>query len=153
MIHFSRWKIILIFAVCALGFVMATPNLLSKQQLAAIPDWLPKSQLNLGLDLRGGSHLLLEVDIKAAFKERISNLVQSMRAELRRERIGYSRIGPRGDTAVVVIRNPDKAARRGRDGQTNIERATRLMRHSLHNAARAGTCCASVAKATACGRA
>jgi preprotein translocase subunit SecD len=128
MIHFSRWKIILIFAVCALGVVMAAPNLFSKQQIAGFPNWAPQSQLNLGLDLRGGSHLLLEVNLKAAYKEQLSNLVQSIRAELRRERIGYSRIGATRDQALVVIRDPDKKARKGRDGQTNIERATRLLR-------------------------
>ena len=128
MIHFSRWKIIIIFAVCALGLVLASPNLFSKQQLAGFPDWLPKRTLNLGLDLRGGSHLLLEVNLGAAYKERIANLVQGIRTELRRERIGYSRIGATRDSALVVIRDPDKKARKGRDGQTNIERATRLLR-------------------------
>ncbi len=127
MIHFSRWKIILIFALCTLGMVLAAPNLFSKQQLAGFPGWVPKSTLNLGLDLRGGSHLLLEVDLKAAFKERLADLVQGIRAELRSERIGYSRIGATGDQALVVIRDPDKKARRGRGGQTNIERATKLL--------------------------
>ncbi len=128
MIHFSRWKIILIFALCTLGLVLAAPNLFSKQQLAGFPGWVPKSTLNLGLDLRGGSHLLLEVDLKAAFKERLADLVQGIRAELRSERIGYSRIGATGEQALVVIRDPDKKARRGRGGQTNIERATKLLR-------------------------
>ena len=128
MIHFSRWKIILIFALCTLGMVLAAPNLFSKQQLAGFPGWVPKSTLNLGLDLRGGSHLLLEVDLKAAFKERLADLVQGIRTELRSERIGYSRIGATREQALVVIRDPDKKARRGRDGQTNIERATRRLR-------------------------
>ncbi len=128
MIHFARWKIITIFAISVLGILMAVPNLLSTQQLAALPDWAPKSKLNLGLDLRGGSHLLLEVNVKAALKERVSNLVQSMRTELRREQIGYSRIGIVGDAAMVQIRDPDKPARRATDGQTNIDRATRLLR-------------------------
>ena len=128
MIHFARWKIILIFAVCILGIALAVPNVLTEKQRAALPDWAPKSTLNLGLDLRGGSHLLLEVEIKAAFKERVSNLVQAMRQELRNNRIGYTRIGPRGDTATVVIRDPDKKASRGSGGETNLEFATRLLR-------------------------
>jgi preprotein translocase subunit SecD len=128
MIHFARWKIILIFALCALGIALAAPNVLTQDQRAALPDWAPKSTMNLGLDLRGGSHLLLEVDIKTAFKERISNLVQAVRQELRTNRIGYTRIGPRGDKAVVVIRDPDKKASRGSGGQTNLELATRLLR-------------------------
>ena len=128
MIHFSRWKIILVLGLCALGLVLATPNLFSKKQLAGLPGWVPQRTLNLGLDLRGGSHLLLEVDLGVAYRERLANLVQNIRAELRSERIDYSRIGATRDQALVVIRNPDKKARRGRDGQTNIERATRLLR-------------------------
>ncbi|MCH8917563.1 MAG: protein translocase subunit SecD [Alphaproteobacteria bacterium] len=128
MIHFSRWKIILILGLCSLGLVLAAPNLFSKEQLAGFPAWVPKSTLNLGLDLRGGSHLLLEVDLRSAFKERLANLVQAIRAELRSERIGYSRIGATRDQALVVIRDPDKKARRGRGGQTNIERAAKLLR-------------------------
>ena len=128
MIHFERWKVLLIFIVCALGIVLAVPNLFTKEDLAKLPDWVPTAKLNLGLDLRGGSHLLLEVDLKSVFRERLNNLVQAMRTELRRERIGYTRIGVVGDTARVVIRNPDRPAIKGRDGQTNVERAVRLLR-------------------------
>ena len=85
MIHFSRWKIILVLGLCALGLVLATPNLFSKKQLAGLPGWVPQRTLNLGLDLRGGSHLLLEVDLGVAYRERLANLVQNIRAELRSE--------------------------------------------------------------------
>ena len=44
------------------GILFAVPNLFSRQQLDVLPDWLPKRQVALGLDLRGGSHLLLEID-------------------------------------------------------------------------------------------
>ena len=106
MIHFARWKILMIFIICTLGILLAVPNLFTKEELAKFPDWVPKAKLNLGLDLRGGSHLLLEVDLKSVFRERMNNLVQSMRTELRRERIGYTRIGVLGDTARVTIRTP-----------------------------------------------
>ncbi len=54
MIHFARWKIILIFVVCALGIGLAAPNMFTDQNLAKLPSWVPKAKLNLGLDLRGG---------------------------------------------------------------------------------------------------
>ena len=44
------------------GLLSALPNLLPDSALAKLPDWYAKNQLTLGLDLRGGSHLLLEVD-------------------------------------------------------------------------------------------
>jgi preprotein translocase subunit SecD len=125
MIRFARWKIIVIFAVVAAGFLFAVPNLMTKSQRAALPSWLPNKAMNLGLDLRGGSHLLLEVDLKSVFRERLSNLVQSMRVELRKERIPYRNIGIAADVASVTIIDPDKT---GPGGATNIERARRILR-------------------------
>jgi SecD/SecF fusion protein len=48
-----------------------------------MPSWLPKNQVNLGLDLQGGSHLLLEVDLNALEAERLESLVDSIRVALR----------------------------------------------------------------------
>ncbi|MBT3792949.1 MAG: protein translocase subunit SecD [Rhodospirillales bacterium] len=128
MTHFARWKIILIVLICAFGSLLATPNLFTKQDLVHFPSWMPKDKLNLGLDLRGGSHLLLEVDLKSIFRERMSNLVQSIRTELRKDRIGYSRIGVSGDAASVTIRKPDEKSKNGRDGETNLDRARKIIR-------------------------
>jgi preprotein translocase subunit SecD len=125
MIRFPRWKIILIALVCVLGFAFAAPNLLTPTQRTALPSWLPNQSMNLGLDLRGGSHLLLEVDVKSILRERLTNLIQSMRTELRRERIPYRNIGGAGDAAIVTIIDPDKA---GPGGATNIDRARQLLR-------------------------
>ena len=127
MIHFGRWKIIAVLTVCALGFLFAVPNLIPKSQLESMPGWFPKNQLNLGLDLRGGSHLLLEVDIQSVFRERLSNLVQAMRTELRQERIAYRDIGVAGEAAAVTILKPDEPAG-GRGGETNLEKARRILR-------------------------
>ena len=46
----------------AIGVLFALPNLLPQAVLDALPDWLPKKPMTLGLDLQGGSHILLEVD-------------------------------------------------------------------------------------------
>ena len=69
MLYFANWKIALICAVCALGVLLSLPNLLSSTFLARLPSWLPHKQVALGLDLRGGSYLLLEVDVAAAQRE------------------------------------------------------------------------------------
>lgn len=126
MVRFARWKIVVIALVCAFGFIFAAPNVMTPGQRAALPSWLPNKTMNLGLDLRGGSHLLLEVDVKSVFRERLTNLVQSMRTELRKERIPYRNIGVSGDTAVVTVIDPDKA---GTDGANNLERARRVLRN------------------------
>ncbi len=74
MVYFAKWKVILVLAVCVLGLAYAAPNLLPAEQAAKLPGWLPHNRLNLGLDLQGGSHLLLEVDIKTVTRERLDNL-------------------------------------------------------------------------------
>ncbi|TXR48553.1 protein translocase subunit SecD [Phyllobacterium endophyticum] len=62
MLYFSRWKTVLIWAVVLAGVILALPNLFTQDQLVKLPDWLPKKQLALGLDLEGGSRLRLQVD-------------------------------------------------------------------------------------------
>ena len=99
MIHFARWKMILVAIVCVLGLGFAAPNLLSDEDAAGLPGWLPNQKINLGLDLQGGSHLLLEVEIDAVKRERQQALVDGIRDNLLRERprIGYRQLGIRGD--------------------------------------------------------
>ena len=55
MLHFQRWKLILVAVVVVAGFLYALPNLFSGATVARIPTWLPHKQVNLGLDLQGGA--------------------------------------------------------------------------------------------------
>lgn len=94
MIHFAKWKIVLILIVCALGLIYAAPNLLLDREASEIwaeeaPAWLPGRQVNLGLDLQGGSHLLLRVDWESIVRERLESVVDSLRTSLRGADIGY----------------------------------------------------------------
>jgi preprotein translocase subunit SecD len=109
MMHFPRWQVFLVLAVCLAGLVGATPNLLSREQTEKLPGWLP-GQINLGLDLQGGSHLLLEVDTATVIRELMETLVDSLRAELRKERIGYDRLGVEGLGVGVTIQDPQRIA-------------------------------------------
>ena len=79
----------LVLGICLLGLVYTLPNLFPREQMERMPRWLPHQQINLGLDLQGGSHLLLEVDLSAMVKERLDDLVDEVRSTLRPERIGY----------------------------------------------------------------
>lgn len=128
MIHFPRWKIALILIVCLGGILLALPNFIAKERLEGLPSWFPSDQINLGLDLQGGAHLLLEVDLDSVFREQVANLVQSMRNELRQAQIGYTDIGVVGEAATVVIRNPDERSERGRAGESNLDHARRILR-------------------------
>lgn len=69
------------------GMLAALPNLFTPQQLAAMPAWFPKQQVTLGLDLQGGSHLVLEVDAEALKADRLRSLLDEVRAALRQERM------------------------------------------------------------------
>ncbi len=108
MIYFAKWKVFLVLAVCAFGIAFSAPNFIDLKTAEGLPDWLPHKQVSLGLDLRGGSHLLLEVAVDAVIKEQVEALVDSMRAELRKAKIRYGGLGVEGSIAKVSIRDADK---------------------------------------------
>ncbi len=62
MINVPLWQRILVVAICVFGVLYALPNFLGSRMFEDLPDWMPGKTVNLGLDLQGGSHLLLQVD-------------------------------------------------------------------------------------------
>ncbi len=118
MIYFAKWKIAFVLAVCGLGFIFSTPNFLNKEIAEGLPSWLPYKQVSLGLDLQGGSHLLLEVDFDSVIKEQLESLIDTMRVELRKGKVRYTGLGVEGQTAKVTIRKIEQleAARLALDG-------------------------------------
>ena len=109
MLYFAPWKITLVVILCLSGVIFTIPNLLSEKTVAVLPSWLPHKQVNLGLDLQGGSHLLLEVEAGVVVKERLNALVDSVRDTLKIKRngrrVGYRSLGIQGDAVVVTIRD------------------------------------------------
>ena len=86
MLQFSRIKIGFIVFVCLFGLAAAIPNFLSEDQRNALPGFLPSDTLSLGLDLRGGVHLLLEAKTEDVIAVRLENLagqVQDLRRSVR----------------------------------------------------------------------
>ena len=69
---------------------------------------MPHKQVALGLDLRGGSYLLLEVDVAAAQRERLNSIVDNVRNALRDAKIGYTGLNVEGDAIAFTIRDPDR---------------------------------------------
>jgi preprotein translocase subunit SecD len=110
MLRFPSWKVAVVLGICVLGLVYSLPNLFPRSQMEQMPDWLPHEQINLGLDLQGGSHLLLEVDLSAMIKERLESLVDDVRGTLRAERIGYRSLGVRGNVVSFTLTDPAAAA-------------------------------------------
>ena len=68
--------------------------------------WLPSSQVNLGLDLQGGSHLLLEVQVGDILRERITTLVDDTRVALRRGGVKYTGLRAARDRVVFQLIDP-----------------------------------------------
>ena len=90
MLHFQRWKLILVFVVTVAGIIYALPNLFPAATMAKLPSWLPHKQVNLGLDLQGGAHLLYQIDEKDMIEDQLGSIRGDVRETLRRARIGYS---------------------------------------------------------------
>ena len=107
MLYFPRWKYTLIAITCVLGFLLSAPNLVSKDALSNLPDWLPSNQVNLGLDLQGGVHLLLQVDVETVLSDRLEALEGDVRQTLRDARIGYTGLGTANESVSVRIRNAE----------------------------------------------
>jgi preprotein translocase subunit SecD len=105
MMYFSRLKTWVILSACLLGAILCLPNL-----FAAPVAWLPWRTVHLGLDLRGGSYLLLEVDMKAVIKERLDGLVDGVRQALRPGAIFYQTLEAQPDQNRVrlKLRDPGK---------------------------------------------
>jgi len=109
MVQISNWKIIFVFIICGFGVLLAAPNAFSPDKLAQVPSWLPKKQMNLGLDLRGGAHLLIEAKVDEALKEGLDNLQQGVRSALRKSpNIGYRNLGLiRNGVSVTILKEED----------------------------------------------
>lgn len=106
MVRVPLWKVILIISICVLSFAYAAPNVMSAKQLAWVqanlPSWLPNKTVYLGLDLRGGSHLLLEVGLDTVEKDRAENMSRSIRAELRKDKIYTTSVKTGADNRLTV---------------------------------------------------
>ncbi|RMC34677.1 protein translocase subunit SecD [Paracoccus alkanivorans] len=137
MLQIDRWKRILIIGICVLGLAYAMPNLFYKRveahndavttiektgastpeleaAQAGWPGWLPSGLVNLGLDLRGGAHLLAEVRVAEVYKSRMDALWPDLRRALADERatIGaIRRVQSPDGTLKIEIGNPDQMAR------------------------------------------
>src|SRR5690348_8456135 len=97
------WKSVLILGTCLIGLILTLPNFIPQGTLAGLPGFFPKNRIVLGLDLQGGSSLLLEVQTDAIVKEKLENLVNDLRGALRQARIGYRGLGAQGNTVVFTL--------------------------------------------------
>lgn len=106
----SPWLVATYAVIVILGLLTALPNVLSPSTLDALPSWFPRDKVSLGLDLRGGSHLVLEVDGADLVKERLQTLVQDSRRVLRENGIANATIQRSGPSLVIALASADQRA-------------------------------------------
>jgi preprotein translocase subunit SecD len=108
MFDFPRWKVWAVTLTILAGILLAIPSLLPKDQVQRWPAWLPSARINLGLDIAGGSQLLLEADLADASKQRLQAKEEEVSTELRRgePRIQIGDVSTSGGKLSFVVRDP-----------------------------------------------
>src|SRR5215469_2305159 len=103
MLQVSPWVRIVTLLVLLGGALIALPNALPQNVLNRFPSWLPSSSVSLGLDIQGGSQLLLDVQFDQAQKDKAEATIGDIRSAFRKAHIGYTDLGARGDTITVKV--------------------------------------------------
>ncbi len=118
MTYVPRWKIILVTLISVFSILYCVPTFVdssSRDWLKSnLPAWVPAHAIRLGLDLQGGSHLLLEADTDSVVRQTTEDLLTSLRTDLRKEGIGYASISvvPNGIKAILNDASQREAAQR-----------------------------------------
>src|SRR5271167_1830733 len=106
MLYFTRWKALAIILTALVVCLCAVPNFFPEARVKTWPAWAQR-HLVLGLDLQGGSYLLLEVDSNYVKKEKLDQIRDDVRRVLREARIGF--------TGGITVRNDAVEARISKD--------------------------------------
>jgi preprotein translocase subunit SecD len=102
MLYFTRWKALAIILTALVVCLCAVPNFFPEATVKGWPAWAQR-RLVLGLDLQGGSYLLLEVDSNYVKKEKLEQIRDDVRRTLRDAKIGYTGLAVRNDAVEVRI--------------------------------------------------
>ena len=102
MLYFTRWKALAIIVTALVVCLCAVPNFFPEARVKTWPAWAQR-RLVLGLDLQGGSYLLLEADSNYIKKEKLDQVRDDMRRTLREARILYTGLASKGDSVEVKI--------------------------------------------------
>ncbi|MBT4354152.1 MAG: protein translocase subunit SecD [Rhodospirillaceae bacterium] len=107
MLQFSGFKKTLVIMICLLGVLYASPNLIRSDFSVDLPTFAPGKKVSLGLDLQGGSYLLLQVDLNVVILEYLESITSSVRQQLRKSKIGYKGLGTSRSSVVLKIRKKE----------------------------------------------
>jgi preprotein translocase subunit SecD len=107
MLDFPRWKIAIVLLPVVLGLFFALPNLFSARQVASWPSFMWSKQIALGLDLQGGSHILLEISSAEILAGKLDNIEQGLETRLRTDNKTIDMATPQisGRSVSFLVRN------------------------------------------------
>ncbi|QDW38656.1 protein translocase subunit SecD [Bradyrhizobium sp. KBS0727] len=108
MLYFTRWKALAIILTALVVCLCAVPNFFPESQVKTWPVWAQR-HLVLGLDLQGGSHILLEVDSNSVKKDKLDQVRDDVRRTLRDAKIGYTGLAAKADSVEVRVKDTDLA--------------------------------------------
>jgi len=108
MLQIPTWSRVITTLILLAGLLIALPNALPDSVTARLPSFLPKDTVTLGLDLQGGSYLLLEVGMDQVQKDRLEQLIGDIRVNLRKAHIGYADLHTTPNSISVRILDKDR---------------------------------------------
>jgi preprotein translocase subunit SecD len=106
MLYFTRWKALAVILTATIVCLFAVPNFFPESTVKTWPKWAQR-HIVLGLDLQGGSHILLEVDSNSVKKDKLDQVRDDVRRTLRDAKIGYTGLAVRGDGVEVRVKDTD----------------------------------------------
>ena len=109
MFNYPKWKIALIGIITVTGLFFCVPNFLSKTQQEKLPEWW--QPMTLGLDLQGGSQLLLQVDLDQVVTDQLNGILDAARSNLREKSIRYTGLAVADGALNVKIVKDEQIAR------------------------------------------
>ena len=108
MVQFKKWQLYLVILFSFFAIIFSLPNFLSKDILEKIPSFIPSEKVVLGLDLQGGSYLLIEVDTQSVIKENLETFSDNFRTSLRKNKISYKKFNLEDQFFSFSLRDENK---------------------------------------------
>jgi preprotein translocase subunit SecD len=106
MLDFPRWKVWGISLICLILTLMSVPSFFPEHIRDQFPAFARSIHINLGLDLAGGSQLLLEAETQDVSRQRAEQMEDVLRGDLRREGIGFSQMSASNGEVRFMVDNP-----------------------------------------------
>ena len=108
MVQFKKWQLYLVILFSFFAIIFSLPNFLSKEILEKTPSFIPSEKVVLGLDLQGGSYLLIEVDTQSVIKENLETFSDNFRTSLRKNKISYKKFNLEDQFFSFSLRDENK---------------------------------------------